>query len=269
MRFLQADLAHLRNRYDEAAEMFEELGAWAEVAGQAELRARCVWGHGHVLRHQGRDLERALGLFNEANHAAGANLFVRAYSVTGATGIKVYLGSVPSDEEEVLATIEHEIASTSSHDAYMLEVWKSQAQVAWHRGERNRAFEIVEAATARALALNDRLLYNLYFEHAEFARLSGDLLEARDGYRRVLEFGKGNRDRNLVSNAMLGLALVDMSSWEDAPFADSETIRASVIEARATALEADIQITADIATTMAAMLDAPKSSPESLRLILM
>ena len=100
----------------------------------------------------------------------------------------------------------------AAHDGYMLEVWKSQAQVAWLRGNSPEAVEIVDAAVERARALNDRLLYNLYFERAEFSRLSGDHSQAKIGYDRVLEFGVGNGDRNLGTNATLGLVLTDVAA---------------------------------------------------------
>jgi len=271
LRFLQADVAHLLNRYDEAAQMFEELGDWAAAAGLPGLHARCVWGHGHVLRHQGRDLEQALALFDEAARLADAagELFPKAYSITGATGIKVLRGVVPPDEEQILADIEREIAATSTHDGYMLEVWKSQAQVAWLRGRRQAAVDIVEAAIERARTLNDRLLYNLYFERAEFARFRGDDATALEGYRRVLQFGRGNHDRNLIVNALLGLVLLDLSAGQWLHHGTVGEARAAVLEARHVAVEADIQVTAGIADAVAAMLDQAAPAPESIRLILL
>jgi tetratricopeptide (TPR) repeat protein len=271
LRFLQADIAHLLNRYDEAAQMFEELGDWAAAARRPGLQALCVWGHGHVLRHQGRDLERALGLFEQATRLADAagELFAKAYSITGATGIKVLTGVVPDDEEQLLTEIEHEIATASTHDGYMLEVWKSQGQVAWLRGRRQAAIEIVEAAIERALALNDRLLYNLYFERAEYSRFRGEHAAALEDYRRVLDFGSGNRDRNLITNALLGLVLLELSAGRWLQHGTPEGARASVLQARQIAIEADIQITAGIADVVAAMLDDPLPAPESIRLILL
>jgi tetratricopeptide (TPR) repeat protein len=271
MRFLQADIAHLQNRYDEAADLFEELGTWAAKTRRRPLEARCVWGHAHVLRHQGRDLDEALRLFDHAIAIADAarELFAKSYSVTGATGIKVYTRAVPDDEEDVLAELEAQIAATSAHDGYMLEVWKSQAQVAWFRGKTERAFEIIEAAIARALLTNDRLLYNLYFERAEFRRLSGAFDVAVEDYQRTLQFGTGNGDRNLISNALLGLAAVDIAAGRWLHHDSSTDARASVLRARATALEADIHATAHVAGEITAMLDAePPGSRQAPRLIL-
>ncbi|HEY7950218.1 MAG TPA: hypothetical protein VID51_05215 [Solirubrobacterales bacterium] len=271
LRFLQADVAHLRNRYDESAQMFHELGEWAASTKRTGLRARCVWGHGHVLRHQGRDLKRALELFELATRLADATgeLFPKVYSVTGATGIKVLMGDVPADEERRLAEIEREIATASAHDGHLLEVWKSQAQVAWLRGESKVAIEIVDAATERALALNDRLLYNFYFERAEYDRFRGDHLDALGGYQRVLDFGAGNGDRNLISNALLGLVLVELSAEEWLHHGSAEEARASVLHARQISTEADIQITAGIADTVASMLEDSAPAAQSIRLIVL
>ncbi|HEV7564396.1 MAG TPA: AAA family ATPase [Microbacteriaceae bacterium] len=271
LRFLQADIAHLLNRYDESAQMFEDLGNWAATTNRYKLRALCVWGQGHVLRHQGRDLEKALSLFEQAAGLAEAagELFPRVKAVTGATGIKVLIGVVPNDEEDLLAALEREIAASSTHDGYMLEVWKYQAQIAWLRGRRRKAAELIESAIERALALNDRLLYNLYFERAEYARLTGDYPAALRDYGQVLDFGNGNRDRNLIANALLGNVLVElaMGQWRD--HLTREEARASVLRARQIAIEADIAITAATADAVVVMLDEPAPTPESIRLILL
>jgi tetratricopeptide (TPR) repeat protein len=271
LRFLQADIAHLLNRYDEAAQMFEELGEWAAVNGRPALQARCIWGHGHVLRHQGRDLETALALFADAARLADAvgELFPKAYSITGASGIRVLTDLVPDDEEQLLAAVEHEVAADSAHDGYMLEVWKSQALLAWHRRNRQLAIDITEAAIERALARNDRLLYNLYFERAEYYRFCGEYAAGLDNYRRVLEFGSSNGDRNLISNALLGVVLLELSAGRWLFHDTCDGARASVLRARKIAIEADIQITARIAETVAAMLDDTAPTPDSIRLIVL
>lgn len=271
LRFLQADIAHLQNRYDEAAEMFEDLGAWAASTSSRSLEARCIWGQAHVLRHQGRELERALELFDRAIELAGTarELFARVYSVTGATGIKVFTGAVPADEEQMLAEVEAAIATSVAQDGYMLEVWKSQAQVAWFRGDRETARTIVDAAIDKALALNDRLLYNLYFERAEFRRLSGETGAALDDYTRVREFGERNGDRNLISNSLLGAALTDLGTRPSGRRSSDPDARADALRAREIAYEADIHATARAAERVAAMLDDRSEEAASpLRLIL-
>lgn len=271
LRFLQADLAHLLNRYDESALMFEELAQSAEAAGRLGLQARCVWGHGHVLRHQGRDFDSALLMLDRAALLAeeAAEVFAKAYAVCNASGIKVIIGAVPDDEEERLAAIELEVAGGSSQHSYLLEVWKTQAQLAWWRGERRRASDIVEAAIERALELNDRLLYNLLFERAEFQRLTGSARAAIDGYRTVLEFGSGNRDRNLISQALIGLVLAELGTGEWTHHDARDDARRSLLRAREIASEADIQLTVQIAERVTVMLDAQEAPVDDVRLFLL
>jgi tetratricopeptide (TPR) repeat protein len=224
-----------------------------------------------VLRHQGRDLETALALFAEAARLADDTdeLFPKAYSITGASGIKVLAGVVPDDEEQLLADVEHEVAADSAHDGYMLEVWKTQAQLAWLRGNRQVAIDLVDAATERALARNDRLLYNLYFERAEYYRFDGAHAAALENYRRVLEFGNGNGDRNLISNALLGVVLVELSAGRWLFHETRDKARASVLSARQTAIEADIRITGGLAEAVSSMLDDSVPTPDSIRLIVL
>jgi tetratricopeptide (TPR) repeat protein len=256
IRFLLADIAHLQNRYDDAAEMFSELGEWAVSVGKdPALHARCTWGRAHVLRHQGKDLDGALELFERAaGLGRSANeLFTQSYSITGATGIKVFLELVPGTEEETLSDIEGQVVA-AERNGYLLEVWKSQAQVAWFRGEQERAIEIVEDAVEGALKQNDRLLYNLYFEKGEFLRLSGRPEVGLKHYLNVLEFGEGNGDRNLISNALLGTVLADMTAGDWGHHSSIERAHDQCLRAQQIASDADIQVTRQLAERIASSL---------------
>lgn len=269
--FLQADIAHLLNHYDEAAEMFEDLGEWASLSGDVSLQARCVWGQGHVLRHQGRALERALGLLETAATLAerSGELFAKAYALGNACGARLLLDKVRADEEERLRDLETEIATSAAHDGYLLELWKSRAQLDWYRGDGESALSLVEVAIERALVLNDRLLYNLLFERAEYARLRGKYTSALEDYLRVLDFGVGNHDRNLTTNAVLGVVLLELSADRWLHHDTRERARADILHARETAIAADIQLTAAVAETITSMLDRPTVDPDSIRLIVL
>lgn len=264
LRFLEADLVHLMTRFDEAAAMFEELGEWAESNGRRALQARCTWAHAHVLRHQGRNLDRVLALFEEAIALGEESnqLFARAQSIAGASGIKIVTDSVPDDEEALLASIEAEIAASMSHDGYMLRIWKAQSRLAWYRGDRTLAFEIVEAAISRALTLNDRALYNLQFERGEFLRLGGRADEAFADYEFALDFANGNGDRNLQANSLLGLVLADCVADGWPQHGTLASARAAALRARDLALEADVTMTVDIAERVVAKLDDDLDSSE-------
>jgi tetratricopeptide (TPR) repeat protein len=269
--FLQADIAHLQNQYDDAAEMFEELGESASSSGNVALQARCVWGHGHVLRHQGRVLKRALDLFEAAAILAerSGELFAKAYSVGNACGARLLLDIVRPDEEGRLHDLETEIVTSAAHDGYLLELWKSRAQLDWYRSNRESALSLVEVAIERALALNDRLLYNLLFERAEYARFKGEHMAALKDYLRVLEFSTGNHDRNLTTNAVLGVVLLELSADRWLHHETRERARAAVLRAREVAIAADIQLTAATAQSLTSMLDGPTVDPKSIRLIVL
>lgn len=269
LRFLEADLIHLLNRFGEAAEIFEELGAWAASAGETPFEARCTWAQAHVLRHQGRDLDRSLALFERAAGLGeeSGQLFAKAQSIVGASGIRIVTGSVPDDEERRLAEIEAEIAASMSHDGYMLRLWKGQSRLAWYRGDEERAFEIVEAAIARALTLNDRALYNLYFERGEFLRLAGRPGQAFSDFEIPLRFAEGNGDRNLVANSTLGLVLCDASTGSWKRYGSSAAARAATLNARDIALGADVNMTVQVAEQIVSMLDGRAGSPNQFRLI--
>jgi tetratricopeptide (TPR) repeat protein len=176
---------------------------------------------------------------------------------------------VADGQEDQLAAVEYEVATSSAYVSYLLEVWKTQAQLAWWRGARGKASDIVDAAIERALKINDRLLYNLYFERAEFRRLSGEPRAALEDYRSVLEFATGNRDRNIIANALLGVVLAEMTGGWWRHHSSRDDARASLLRARQVALDADIQITVQIAERVTAMLDAPNPAPDDVRLFLL
>jgi len=271
IRFLLADIAHLQNRYDDAERMFSELGDWAaSSAGRdPKLHARCTWGRAHVLRHQGKDFDRALELFGEAAELGrrAGEIFSQSYSITGETGIRVFLEELNDDEEQRLVDIETQDVA-AGRNGYLLEVWKSQAQVAWLRGDQERAFESIEAAIGSALEQNDRLLFNLYFEKGEFLRLSHSPDDGLAHYLDVLRFGEGNGDRNLLSTALLGIVLAEMTKGKWCHHSSRDQALATCLRARQIAADADIQVTRQIAERIAsAVAGEGVLVPEQLRLI--
>ena len=271
IRFLLADIAHLQNRYDDAERMFSELGDWAasSAGGDPKLHARCTWGRAHVLRHQGRDFDRALELFEEAAELGrrAGEIFSQSYSITGEAGIRVFLEELNDDEERRLVDIEAQDVA-AGRNGYLLEVWKSQAQVAWLKGDQERAFETIEAAIGSALEQNDRLLFNLYFEKGEFLRLSHRADDGLAHYLDVLRFGEGNGDRNLISTALLGIVLAEMTEDKWRHHSSRDKALATCLRARQIAADADIQVTRQIAERIAAAVAGEgELAPEQLRLI--
>jgi tetratricopeptide (TPR) repeat protein len=257
MQYLQADLAHLLNRYDEAALGFEQLANVAAANGHMQLSAKCVGAQAHVLRHQGRELDRAMELYEQAERLGKSSheLTVEVRAITGASGLKVFRGLVPENEEARLDRIECQMATSGTQDGHMLGIWKAQARVDWLRGRQDKAKGRIEDAIRKAEALNDRLLYNLFFERAEFLRLGGDGIGSIEDYGRALSFGTGNGDRNLAANARLGLVLADLSTGRWVHHRSKLEARGVAMDARERALEADIQVTAQIAERIVARLD--------------
>jgi tetratricopeptide (TPR) repeat protein len=257
LRYQQLDIAHLLNRYEEAVIGFEELARIAGSAGNDELQVRCVWAQAHVLRHQGRDLDRAMALFSQAEDRADqlGLLSVKSLSVIGASMIKVFRASVPDDEEGRLEDLEQAVAVRHAHDGHMLGIWTALAQVDWIRGRKAKAMERVEDAIQKARSLNDRLLYDLLFERAEFLRLTGDGASALEDYDRAFRFGMGNHDRNLTSISLLGLVLADLALGRWEYHSSKLEARGSALRARNIAMEADIQVTKRLAEVVVAKLD--------------
>lgn len=267
--YLMADVVHLQNRYDDAAGMFRDLAGLAVAIGDPLLESRCLRSVAHIVRHQGRDLQTALNVFSDAHRAAerANDLVAWILATTGPIGIRVFWGTASIDDSEMLASIEEVVAGVEGLEGLRANIWKYQAHVAWALGEWSAAVELVEAALAESKRLNDRMLYNLYFDRADFARLRGDGRSADENYRRVLDAGLRNGDRNLVANARLGLVATDLARGRWETFATAENALAETIGARSVAVEADIHATATQATELANAIASGDQSAQP-RLIL-
>ena len=256
--FLLADLAHLQNRYDEAFEMFDELNQLAADRSQGQNEARCQWGLGHVLRHQGKDPQRALrhlAVAESLAHESG-DIGTEVLAATNATGLRVHLEALLPDEAARLKRLEDRVRGYQEHSGDLIKVRKARARLAWLAGRRRQAELDINEALEIALRMNDRLIYNVYFERAEFARLAGEYDRASIDYERVAAFAEGNQDRNLIANCILGRALCAACTADrDDPDALRE-LRGSVLEARQIAMDADIQATVQQATRIASSLQA-------------
>lgn len=257
-RFLLADLAHLQNRYDEAFEMFNELYQLSADSCQVHNEARCQWALGHVLRHQGKDPQLALHHLTAAESLAhdSGDLGTEVLAATNATGLRVHLEALLPDEADRLKRLEDRVRAHQERPGDLIKVCQARARLAWLAGRRRQAELDIDEALEIALRMNDRLIYNVYFERAEFARLAGEYDRASIDYGRAAAFAEGNQDRNLMANCMLGRALC-AASTADREDADAlQELRGSVLEARQLAVDADIQATVHEATRIAASIQS-------------
>jgi tetratricopeptide (TPR) repeat protein len=262
LRFLLADVTHLQNRYDEALDLFHELLRESRDRGDTRRQAKCEWAIGHSLRHQGHDLDEALCVLRSASEQAQStgDLAVEVLATADASAIEVYFDTVDEGLADRLLSLEGRVIAAGDRPADLVKLWKERARVEWARGFLRAAADLLETAIEEALRLNDRLLYNLYFERAEFARLAGDLERARLDYGRVATFSEGNRDRNMIANSLLGLALCDVVSQVATTVDGRASIRAKALQARQIAATADIQATAAFAEELVVAMDRRKET---------
>lgn len=245
LAYLQANLLHLQNRYDEALVAFGVLRSVTERPDFKPNAARLEFALGHVLRHQARDLDGAIARFQAAEAMAieAGDLPTELSSVTGRIGTLIYLDLLPENAKDELLAFERRLDGESRHRNYLPKVWKSLSQVDFREGRSAPAFEHINRAIRATLELNDRLLFNYRFERAEFSRLSGSYEDALDDYCFVLECGRANGDRNLIANALLGIVETELSSGHLVFHRSKADMRASILQSRAIALDADILAT--------------------------
>ena len=259
LRFLLADSVHLLNRYDEALEMFGELRSECEADGDRRGLARCRWAIGHSVRHQGIELDRALADLEAA--AAGAreagDLAVEVLATADAVAVLVAQGRADDGVDGRLAELEAKVRADGHRPADLVKLRKEQARVNWALGRTSAAVHLLDEAIDDAMALNDRLLYNLYFERADLARIAGQVQLARTNYQRVAAFSAGNQDRNMIANAMIGLALCDALDDGASP-PQRVAARAALLRAEDVARGATLYGTASLARELVGLVDGSR-----------
>ncbi|MGJ8690793.1 MAG: hypothetical protein ACSHXZ_14885 [Gammaproteobacteria bacterium] len=243
LALLHADLIHLQNKYDEALNDLYMLQQ--HLADHPDYRAKIEWMIGHVMRHQGINIDEALSQFAKSHSLAveAGDVSTEIASLTGQCTIQVLRQEDVTALQSALNDIETRISGKASQHAYLPKLWKSQAQIAFNSGNVGQARKLIEQAISRALENNDRLLFNYHFERAEFSRLSGDHTAAIKDYEIVLNFGRENGDRNLIANALLGISEAETSYGNPIFHKSDADMRASILQSRAIAADADIQLT--------------------------
>jgi len=243
--YLHADLLHLQNRYDEALDSMFHLRRIAQDSQFYGSAAKIEWAIGHIIRHQGKQLDVAFEHFEMAEELARKldDIYTVVFSATGMLGIQVYLKDIPEKSMEKLNKLEDELQDNPQYENYLPKIWKCQSQVLFDAGKIDEAHSRLAKAIAEALEMNDRLLFNYYFQRAEFFRFQGDVEKAVHDYLKVLEFGRVNGDRNLISNSLLGIAEAEASNNTLIHHLSEADRRSSVLQARAIAEDAGIVVT--------------------------
>lgn len=269
-RYLLADLTHLQNRYDEAFEMFHDLYLQAAAGERLHDEAKCQWALGHVLRHQCDMPTVALEHFDAATLLARqcGDLGSEVLAVTNAVGLRVYLNDLLPDERGRLHSLERRVTSEPDRASDQVKVWKALSRIEWLDGRQQEARRYLDLSLERALELNDRGVYNIYFEQAEYDRISSQLALAKTGYKRVLTFGEQNYDRNLIANSQLGIVLCEALSCHLDDVSARHRLRADVFRARQIAMDANTSGTVHEANRIARAIETKDARElQSVRLI--
>ena len=69
------------------------------------------------------------------------------------------------------------------------------------------------------------VLGDYYFERGEIHRMSAQYERSVEDYIRVLDYGRDNGDRNLIANAMLGIAEAETSAKRPLHYRDASETR--------------------------------------------
>lgn len=213
---LTANLYHLQNNYNESIASYEILlSSIEENSTYGRYKAKCLWGIAHSLRHQGKDLDRAVSYYDKS--IAAAEKLNRKSEIIKSKREKL---TILLSREEMCESrkLHYQICCAVNElprDGYTrtrTSFLKTELTYLCATGKKNPQLE--EMILSKVL--NDykkqrkRLQYNLHFQYGEYYRRYSMFDDARNSYNMALSFSKKNHDHNLETLSIIGIVLCDL-----------------------------------------------------------
>lgn len=213
---LTADLYHLQNNYDESIVSYEILlSCINENTEYRKYKAKCLWGIAHALRHQGKDLDKAVVYYDKS--IAAAEELNRKSEIIKSMREKLIILLCRKEvvESEKLYNQIYQAVNGLPKDRYVgtrTSALKTELNYLNATGARNPQLEeeILSKVLNEYKNQRKRLQYNLHFQYGEYYRRYGLFEKAHNSYNIALSFSKKNHDHNLETLAMIGISLCDL-----------------------------------------------------------
>lgn len=207
--FLQGNLYHLQNRYEDALNIYQAMLQSDAIKKNIYYQIKVLWGLGHVNRHLG-NLELANNFYTDAiqlaNRKDNEHLKILVKCMNEQNSIFMFQGqSIPNSFDyidNVLKKIKNKPSnlSTNKYKAISLSMNK----------EYKDALELIDNTLTIYEENLERLRFNLYFEKAEILRLSNKIEIAILFYKKSLDSSEYNGDKNIQLYSLLGILCCEL-----------------------------------------------------------
>lgn len=245
LHYLIADLDHLQNNYSLSIESFQRLLTCARKNKFSDKITKCLWGIGHCYRHQGKELEKAMLYYKKCERKAktiGDKRYL-CKALNEQLSIHLIWNDFDYDYSKVFTEIYKILATDDKAFTVRMSTMKYHSIYLRLIQDYINSELYINQAYEGLKKIGKRTSYNLQFEFAEYYRELKDYQNAIINYKNVLDFSLKNNDRNLKSNALLGLIITEISSKKYYYHSNDDEIIQELIDIIKLTTEADIHIT--------------------------
>ncbi len=212
MQYLIIDLHHLSNKFTLALGEIEAVLS-QPMSIQREHQNRLLYLKAHCQKHLGIDLQGADCILKELEkRKLSQNLRVKV--LYSRMAIHLFWGDNTFD---YMNTIQRMKALCKDNTPEQIHALRHLAHHAWKQGNRiTEAIEIIDSGLAVLETTRWRIIYDFYFEKAEWMRIQNDekateihtTSDILSLYEKAISFAEENMDINLACCARLGKILV-------------------------------------------------------------
>lgn len=215
LQFLNANLAHLKNDYNSALDIYSQLLNSDTVQKDIYYKAKITWGIAHVYRHIG-NFEQAIEWYNQAIKICKSyehkTLDVLIKCLNECNSIYVYLNTIPPFSAQYLKKIVQKNSYKFKNKVAELSTNKYEAIMLGKDNDFDGAISLIEETLSIYEKTFERLRFNLYFEKGELLRRKKNFKTAVQFFEKSFDSSQHNGDKNIRLYSLLGILLAELQS---------------------------------------------------------
>ncbi|MBO0474231.1 hypothetical protein JZO86_11020, partial [Enterococcus ureasiticus] len=215
LKFLQANLAHLKNEYNSALDIYIQLLNSDVVQKNVYFKAKAKWGIAHVHRHVG-NFEQATEWYKKSIKMCRYNesntLDVHIKCLNECNSIFVYLNEIQPYSTQFIEKIVQKNSRKFKNEVAKLSTNKYESIIHGKNNKFDKAMILIEETLAIYEKTFERLRFNLYFEKGELLRRNKNFENAIHFFEKSLDSSQHNGDKNIKLYSLLGILLTELES---------------------------------------------------------
>lgn len=220
---LTAHLYHLQNKYDESIATYEVLLPHTQEGPYKKYEAKCFWGIGHSLRHQGKDFDAALKFYDKSISAAEK---IRSRSEVIKSMREKLIVFLLRGQKNEACNLHYEICMkinqlpATGYKETRISFLKAETIYIATTKKQNPQLEytLLSKVLDTYKSQRKRLQYNICFQLGEYYRRQQNYITAKENYNKALTFSKQNHDHNLETLSQIAIAVCDICNTSHTNF---------------------------------------------------